>query len=208
MRERGLTNADLARATRTPDATTSRWRLGRVRPSTASCKLIAEALGVPEREVLQRAGHFSDERIEVEESDPLEELERLVRRLIAAWRAIGSPPLTAVYTDLDGDDWRLDTLQVALVLPAGGHAGEATAGDLVLVERPGTPVEPGRYYLARINGQPTIARAVGRARGTRLEAPGGLATAQKALGEVVAYFPREARRRPGEGRGASMAPDA
>lgn len=54
---RGMSNADLARAIEVENSLVSKWRRNRQRPDTLSCRLIAEAFGVPVREVMIHAGH-------------------------------------------------------------------------------------------------------------------------------------------------------
>lgn len=57
MRARGLRTAELARIMGVQGSTVSKWRLGRFRPDSLSCRELADALHVPAQEVLVRAGH-------------------------------------------------------------------------------------------------------------------------------------------------------
>ena len=57
MAARRLSNAELGRRIGVEGSLVSKWRLNRQRPDTWSCKLLAEALGVPVGEVMVHAGH-------------------------------------------------------------------------------------------------------------------------------------------------------
>lgn len=70
LSSRGLSNAAMGRLIDTDGSLVSKWRRGRQRPDSLSCRLIAEALGIPVREVMIQAGH----------ADPGEALDDPVKR--------------------------------------------------------------------------------------------------------------------------------
>lgn len=79
MRARGWTNAELGRRIDVDGSHISKWRRGRQRPDTVSCRLLAEALSVPVREVMIQAGHVDPEAAF---EDPVkDELHRLIDQL-------------------------------------------------------------------------------------------------------------------------------
>lgn len=94
---RAMSNADLARAIEVENSLVSKWRRNRQRPDTVSCRLIAEALGVPIREVMIHAGH-ADPDIPLD--DPVRDrLHELIDQLPSSVLA----PFIAVFEGMMGE---------------------------------------------------------------------------------------------------------
>lgn len=93
LARREMTQSDLARAIGKQTNQISRWIYIYAQPWPDACALIASALGVDEREVLERAGHIDP---------PPSSLTPLQDRAIALIRLIDDPLLVVVIPMLEG----------------------------------------------------------------------------------------------------------
>jgi transcriptional regulator with XRE-family HTH domain len=75
MKNRGLSQAELARAVGVADAQVSRWRRGQVVPTLRYLQQIANVIGVQRTKLDRLAGYPMAFQAEDEQSDPLQEAE-------------------------------------------------------------------------------------------------------------------------------------
>ncbi len=69
MRARGLNRQDIGRRAGVDPSNVSRWTMNAT-PSPDSCRLLADALGVPYAEILTRAGYLA-EAAEIDQRHPI-----------------------------------------------------------------------------------------------------------------------------------------
>lgn len=76
---RGWSQKEAGRRIEVSPSLISKWCLGKQRPNTMSCRLIAHAFGLPVREVMVRAGHADPA---MPHDDPIkDQLHRLIDQL-------------------------------------------------------------------------------------------------------------------------------
>lgn len=167
-----MKQADLARRIGVAQSAISRWKRGESMPEPSNCRELARVFGVPEAEVLRRAGHLtgSGTLYEQQPEPSLEELLATALRKAREQPEYVSIPITgeghAGRKGVSNDDVVTAPLKFLKKLPANQQAlyvvGDCLApkieeGDVVIVD-PDIPWEVGKTIAIRLRGGVEVKR--------------------------------------------------